>query len=164
MRCAAPSNSQLSTLGVSPQFISFTNVTICQHAFLAPPSAPFVLSAGAPPLVFPLPAPCASADAAAASTVLSAPLCSIAERVDDAMTAFVDAPSPPPLPRNTSLPECEAAAVAHRFCGYAWEESGACTLVPGSESTMRVRHASAPQPTSKKSRRPAAAARRIASA
>lgn len=107
--------------------LMFTNVTICQHVFLGA----FALAARAPPLTFALPAPCATADAAAASTVLTAPLCSVVERVIDATTTFVDALLPPPLARNTSLPECEAAAVAHRFCGYAWDATGACVLVPG---------------------------------
>ncbi len=130
--------------GALPQALSFLNITVCQHVFLAPPGAPFVLAVGAPPLALALPAPCATASPASASTIGTTEFCALGGAVEDASTGFSQAPLPPPLPAALALPACQALARAHRFCGYQWQAApgggggGACTLVPGGSTCFLV--------------------------
>jgi hypothetical protein len=122
-----------------PAFYSFLNVSICQHVFLAQDGGtPFLLRVGVP-LTLALPAPCATSLPASASTVTTTQFCATPTRVGDNSTFFSQKLLPPPLPLPLTLGECEAQALAHRFCGYLHvSETSSCTLVPGGTTCFLV--------------------------
>jgi hypothetical protein len=119
------------------QTLSFLNITICQHVFIAPASLPHLLQQHTP-YTLKLPSPCDTASPSAASAIVSTDYSSLPAVASGDTFRWSQQPLPQSLKvLSNSLKDCQDYAIAHHYCGYEYsQQSSTCTLVPGSGCYM----------------------------